>query len=165
MQEAIVLRCYQILRLKYQSIIFSGVLPDKDGVLMMRPMDDVGNIKNDFELYRILLTDSGHYLLPTDNFKDEVNAEKSYLKRAVQKYLNSTLFSATSGGKDNSSTPQATESVFSSSAFQRLRMLMLPLRTVTGVRITLQPQHLLLRLSSRMTLLRRLQAYLSLRPR
>ena len=75
---------------------FSAVLPNNDGILLVRPLDRHGARDRKCMLYKLLLADSGHYILPIHRFEDRADKyEQSYLRKALQKYLDETLYGGT----------------------------------------------------------------------
>ena len=78
---------------QYQMACFSAVLPHNDGILLVRPTDERGIHQRTCLLYRLLLADSGHYVLPVDRFEDKADRdEQRELREALTKYLDATLF-------------------------------------------------------------------------
>jgi hypothetical protein len=66
-----------------QSSLFSDILPHRDGILTLNVTDDHGQLQSFF--YRLHLTDSGHYLLPTKRMGHrDFKKEQQQLRRAIR---------------------------------------------------------------------------------
>ena len=78
---------------QYQMSTFSAILPQNDGILLVRPLGKHGEHERKAVLFRILLADSGHYVLPIGRFQDKADPkEQAYLRKALQNYLDETLY-------------------------------------------------------------------------
>ncbi len=68
----------------YNGTVYTNILPNKDGILSLVLQKPNGRQASFF--FRLLLTDSGHYILPIDG-RRRVNARKEHeeLKKAVQR--------------------------------------------------------------------------------
>ena len=51
-------------------MLMANCLPKSDGILSLTFEDDYGNYTST-HLLKVMLTDSGHYLLPTNRFDDD----------------------------------------------------------------------------------------------
>ena len=65
----------------------AGILPQKDGVMVINHIGAMGKKVASTSFLRILHTDSGHYLLPIDDPAANTGEEAELLKRAVKGYV------------------------------------------------------------------------------
>jgi len=72
--------------------IFCGVCPDGDGILLIRPQDHNEKLIKGCFLFHLYHTDSGHYILPTDNFGPVDAVEQKKLYDLLTTYLSDTLY-------------------------------------------------------------------------
>ena len=79
---------------RYKVAGFCGILDDEslDGVLMINVLNNDESVEIRAILVRMLYTDSGHYLIPTDRFDITDNDdEQDYLRQCVKAYLDASL--------------------------------------------------------------------------
>ena len=79
---------------KFRSTVYSNILPGGDGILVF--------VKDSDEsfLFRLLLTDTGHYLLPTSGHNDkDPDKEQHQLRKAIRNYTNKILSNCVLGSK------------------------------------------------------------------
>ncbi|CAK0840390.1 unnamed protein product, partial [Prorocentrum cordatum] len=71
--------------------LLTGILPNRDGVLIINTLDGLGNKVRPTCYMRALYTDSGHYLFPIDDPQAGTGRERDRLKQAVKAYMAKVL--------------------------------------------------------------------------
>eukprot|EP00959_Pyramimonas_sp_CCMP1952_P326787 6840452-Pyramimonas_sp.AAC.2 len=67
--------------------LLTGILPNRDGVLIIDTLDGLGNKARPTTFMRALCTDSGHYLFPIDDPDAGAGSERVRLRQAVKAYF------------------------------------------------------------------------------
>ena len=88
----------------YMCTTFTNLFENGDGVFLLRPKDENGQFLPGALYYRLLLTESGHYLWPCDDFTILQPDEQQRLRQIVREFLQCTVEpEVVSGGVDVSS--------------------------------------------------------------